>query len=95
MRLFVRIVGWHIDKCQTKDLIAKALMKAINLCQPSPDWAWFFIVIAAHRIPAVFIENCWRPMGIIRASMGSMGASISSLNGSLVALKHDWIFKVA
>lgn len=31
-----RIVGWHIDKRMTGDLIGKALMKAINLRQPNP-----------------------------------------------------------
>ena len=29
-----RIVGWHIDKRMTTDLISKALMKAYNL-QPT------------------------------------------------------------
>ncbi len=31
-----RIVGWHIDKCMTKDLVSKALIKAVNLRQPKP-----------------------------------------------------------
>jgi putative transposase len=57
-----RIVGWHIDKRLTKDLVAKALMKAINLRQPNPSRAWFFIVIAAHNILAVFIESYRQPM---------------------------------
>ncbi|MGI2107777.1 IS3-like element ISSba3 family transposase, partial [Shewanella frigidimarina] len=30
-----RIVGWHIDKRMTTDLISKALMKAYNLRQPA------------------------------------------------------------
>jgi len=29
-----RIVGWHIDKRMTVDLIAKALVKAVNIRQP-------------------------------------------------------------
>ena len=29
-----RIVGWHIDKRMTTDLISKALVKAYNLRQP-------------------------------------------------------------
>ena len=29
-----RIVGWHIDKRMTTDLISRALMKACNLRQP-------------------------------------------------------------
>ena len=29
-----RIVGWHIDKRMTKDLVCKALIKADNLTQP-------------------------------------------------------------
>ncbi len=31
-----RIVGWHIHKRMTSDLIGRALMKAINLRQPKP-----------------------------------------------------------
>ena len=30
-----RIVGWHIDKRMTTDLISKALIKACNLRQPA------------------------------------------------------------
>lgn len=30
-----RIVGWHIDKRMTTDLISKALIKAYNLRQPA------------------------------------------------------------
>ncbi len=30
-----RIVGWHIDKRMTTDLVSKALMKAYNLRQPA------------------------------------------------------------
>ena len=30
-----RIVGWHIDKRMTTDLVSKAMMKAYNLRQPS------------------------------------------------------------
>ena len=29
-----RIVGWHIDKRMTTDLICKAMIKAVNLRQP-------------------------------------------------------------
>ena len=29
-----RIVGWHIDKRMTTDLVSKAMMKAYNLRQP-------------------------------------------------------------
>ncbi|SFL29817.1 Integrase core domain-containing protein [Nitrosomonas aestuarii] len=31
-----RIVGWHIDKRMTENLVGKALMRAINLRQPEP-----------------------------------------------------------
>jgi len=31
-----RIVGWHIDKRMTQDLVSKAMIKAINLRQPKP-----------------------------------------------------------
>jgi putative transposase len=30
-----RIVGWHIEKCMTTDLISKAIIKAANLRQPN------------------------------------------------------------
>lgn len=29
-----RIVGWHIDKRMTTDLVSKAMIKAYNLRQP-------------------------------------------------------------
>ena len=30
-----RIVGWHIEKCMTTDMISKAIIKAANLRQPN------------------------------------------------------------
>jgi putative transposase len=29
-----RIVGWHISKCMTRDLVEQALIKAHNLRKP-------------------------------------------------------------
>ena len=35
-----RIVGWHIDKRMTTDLICKAMVKAVNLRQPTNCCLW-------------------------------------------------------
>lgn len=89
-----RIVGWHIDKRLTKDLVGKALMKAVNLRQPKPG-----LVFHSDR-GSQYTSRFYRKLQVangIRASMGSIGscwdnAVVERFFGSL---KHDWILKVA
>jgi len=89
-----RIVGWHIDRRLTKDLVAKALMKAINLRQPKPG-------LVFHSDRGSQYTSCfYRKLLMayeIRASMGSVGACWDNavVERFFGSLKHDWIFKVA
>jgi len=88
-----RIVGWHIDKRMTVDLISKALMKAVNIRQPSKG-----LVFHSDR-GSQYTSRHFRQLLAgygIRASMGDVGtcydnAVVERFFGSL---KHDWIFKV-
>jgi len=88
-----RIVGWHIDRRLTKDLVAKALMKAINLRQPKPG-------LVFHSDRGSQYTSCfYRKLLMayeIRASMGSVGACWDNavVERFFGSLKHDWIFKV-
>ncbi len=51
-----RIVGWHIDKRMTTDLVSKAMMKAYNLSQPPKGL--LFHSDKAHNIPVSILVNC-------------------------------------
>jgi putative transposase len=89
-----RIVGWHIDKRMTTDLISKALAKAYNLRQP-PKVLVFHSDGGLQHTSKRFAKLL-KGYGI-RASMGDVGdcwdnAVVERFFGSL---KHDWIFKVA
>ncbi len=89
-----RIVGWHIDKRMTSDLIGKALMKAVNLRQPKPRL--IFHSDRGSQYTGKLYQRLLATFGI-RASMGDVGtcwdnAVVERFFGSL---KHDWIFKVA
>ena len=55
-----RIVGWHIDKRMTTDLVSKAMMKAYILRQPPK--AWCFTVIEVHSTPVNNIDNYYGVM---------------------------------
>lgn len=89
-----RIVGWHIDKYMTKDLVSKALMKAVNLRQPRPGLA--FHSDRGSQYTSRFYQKLLTAYGI-RASMGSVGACWDNavVERFFGSLKHDWIFKVA
>ncbi len=66
-----RIVGWHIDKRMTADLVSKALMKAYNLRQPEKG-----LVFHSDR-GAQYTSKRYRRLLAsygIRASMGDVGA---------------------
>jgi putative transposase len=89
-----RIVGWHIDKRMTTDLITKALMKAYNLRQPSRG-----LVFYSDRGSQYTSKQFGRLLSNygIRASMGDVGACWDNavVERFFGSLKHDWIFNVA
>lgn len=88
-----RIVGWHIDKRMTSDLVEKALIKAYNLRQPPKG-----IVFHSDRgsqYTSRRYRTLLRSYGL-RASMGDVGACWDNavLERFFGSLKHDWLFKV-
>jgi putative transposase len=89
-----RIIGWHIDKRMTTDLICKAMIKAVNLRQP-PKGLVFHSDRGSQYTSKQF-RNLLRGYGI-RASMGDVGACWDNavVERFFGSLKHDWIFKVA
>ena len=88
-----RIVGWHIDKRMTTDLIYRAMLKAINLRQPPKG-----LVFHSDR-GCQYTSKRYRALlqsfGI-RASMGDVGACWDNavVERFFGSLKHDWILKV-
>jgi Transposase and inactivated derivatives len=89
-----RIVGWHIDKRMTTDLVSKALIKAYNLRQPPAG-----LVFHSDR-GSQYTSKRFRKLlsGYgIRSSMGDVGACWDNavVERFFGSLKHDWIFKVA
>jgi putative transposase len=89
-----RIVGWHIDKRMTTDLVSKALMKAYNLRQPARG-----LVFHSDRGSQYTSKQFGRLLSNygIRASMGDVGACWDNavVERFFGSLKHDWIFNVA
>lgn len=89
-----RIVGWHIDKRMTSDLIGKALLKAVNLRQPKSG-----LVFHSDR-GSQYTGKLYQRMLTtfeIRASMSGVGACWDNavVERFFGSLKHDWILKVA
>jgi putative transposase len=89
-----RIVGWHIDKRMTTDLISKAMIKAVNLRQPPKG-----LVFHSDR-GSQYTSQPFRDLlgGYdIRSSMGDVGACWDNavVERFFGSLKYDWIFKVA
>lgn len=88
-----RIVGWHIDKRMTTDLVSKAMMKAYNLRQPPKGLV--FHSDRGSQYTSKYYRKLLANYGI-RASMGDVGACwdnavVARFFGSL---KHDWLLKV-
>lgn len=88
-----RIVGWHIDKRMTTDLVEKALTKVFNLRQPKKGLV--FHSDRGSQYTSRRFRKLQRSYGI-RASMGDVwacwdNAVVERFFGSL---KHDWLFKV-
>jgi putative transposase len=89
-----RIVGWHIDKRMTTDLICKAMIKAVNLRQPPKG-----VVFHSDRGSQYTSKRFRRLLEVYgaRSSMGDVGACWDNavVERFFGSLKHDWIFKVA
>jgi len=94
MDLFSRqIVGWHIDKCMTTELVSKALIKAYNLRRPGKG-----LVFHSDR-GSQYTSKHYRKLLAsyqMRASMGDVGACWDNavVERFFGSLKHDWILKV-
>lgn len=88
-----RIVGWHIDKRMTTDLVSKAMMKAYNLRQPPKG-----LVFHSDR-GSQYTSKHYRKLLAnygIRTSMGDVGACWDNavVERFFGSLKHDWLLKV-
>lgn len=88
-----RIVGWHIDKRMTTDLVSKALIKAYNLRQPAKG-----LVFHSDR-GSQYTSKHYRKLLAsygMRASMGDVGACWDNavVERFFGSLKHDWILKI-
>lgn len=88
-----RIVGWHIDKRMTTDLVSQAMMKAYNLRQPPKG-----LVFHSDR-GSQYTSKRYRKLLAgygVRASMGDVGACWDNavVERFFGSLKHDWLFKV-
>ncbi|WP_096040824.1 IS3 family transposase [Pseudoalteromonas issachenkonii] len=88
-----RIVGWHIDKRMTTDLVSKAMMKAYNLRQP-PKSLVFHSDRGSQYTSKQYRQLLWS-YGF-RASMGDVGACWDNavVERFFGSLKHDWLLKV-
>jgi putative transposase len=88
-----RIVGWHIDKRMTTDLVCKALMKAYNLRQPNKGCV--FHSDRGSQYTSRRYRKLLKDFGM-RASMGDVGACWDNavVERFFGSLKHDWILKV-
>ena len=88
-----RIVGWHVDKRMTTDLVSKAMMKAYNLRQPPKGLV--FHSDRGSQYTSKRYRNLLANYGM-RASMGDVGACWDNavVERFFGSLKHDWLLKV-
>lgn len=88
-----RIVGWHIDKRMTSDLVEKAIVQAYNLRQPPQGLV--FHSDRGSQYTSRRYRKLLKSYGI-RASMGDVGACWDNavVERFFGSLKHDWLFKV-
>lgn len=88
-----RIIGWHIAKRMTTDLVIKAMMKAYNLRQPTAG-----LVFHSDRGSQYTSKRFGKLLSGygVRASMGDVGACWDNavVERFFGSLKHDWILKV-
>ncbi|GAC33595.1 transposase for insertion sequence element IS904 [Paraglaciecola polaris LMG 21857] len=89
-----RIVGWHIEKRMTTDLISKAIIKAVNVRQPKQGLV--FHSDRGSQYTSRRFGSLLKGYGI-RASMGDVGACWDNavVERFFGSLKHDWILKIA
>ena len=89
-----RIVGWHIDKRMTTDLVMKAMIKAYNLRKPPKGL--IFHSDRGSQYTSKRYRRLLNQFGM-RASMGDVGACWDNavVERFFGSLKHDWILKVA
>lgn len=95
MDLYSRnIVGWHLDKRMTTDLVNKAMMKAFNLRQPAKGLV--FHSDRGSQYTSKGFQRLLKGYGM-RSSMGDVGACWDNavVERFFGSLKHDWILKVA
>ncbi|WP_394128939.1 hypothetical protein [Shewanella maritima] len=80
-----RIVGWHIDKLTTTNLVSKAMTKAYNLQQPPKNLVFHF-----YRGSQYICKHYRKSLAnyCVRSSMGTWAlvGIMMSLKGSLEAL---------
>ena len=88
-----RVVGWHVDKRMTTDLVSKALMKAYNLRQPTKGLV--FHSDRGSKYTSKRYRNLLTSYGM-RASIGDVGACWDNtvVERFFCSLKHDWLLKV-
>ena len=88
-----RIVGWHLSKRMTTDLINKAFIKAHNLRKP-PKGIVFHSDRGSQYTSSSF-RSLLRKLGC-RASMGNVGACWDNavVERFFGSLKHDWLLKI-
>ena len=88
-----RIVGWHIDKRMTSDLIGRALMMAINLRQPRAGLV--FHSDRGSQYTGKLYQSLLASFAI-RPTMGDVGACWDNavIERFFGSLKHDWILRV-
>jgi putative transposase len=88
-----RIVGWHIDKRMTSDLIGRALMMAIKLRQPRAGLV--FHSDRGSQYTGKLYQSLLASFAI-RPTMGDVGACWDNavVERFFRSLKHDWILKV-
>lgn len=88
-----RIVGWHIDKRMTTDLVNKAIIKAYNLREPPKGLVFHSDRVSQYT--SKHFRNLLKQYGI-RASMGDVGACWDNavVERFFGSLKHDWILKI-
>jgi putative transposase len=88
-----RIVGWHISKRMTRDLVEQALIKAHNLRKPAKGVV--FHSDRGSQYTSTGFRSLVSRLGC-RASMGDVGACWDNavVERFFGSIKHDWFFKV-
>ena len=88
-----RIVGWHISKRITRDLVEQALIEAHNLRKPAKGVV--FHSDRGSQYTSTGFRSLVSRLGC-RASMGDVGACWDNavVERFFGSIKHDWLFKV-